>query len=664
MALSYGGDYNPEQWPEEVWPEDVRLMREAGVGLVTVGVFSWALLEPAEGRYEFGWLDRVLDLLHDGGIQVDLATATASPPPWLARAHPEMLPVTADGTRLWPGSRQAYCPSSPVFRAAATALARGLAERYHSHPALAMWHVGNEYGAHVARCWCDVSAQAFREWLGRRYGDVDALNAAWGTAFWSQRYGDLAEVLPPRSTPAQANPAQLLDFARFSSDELLACYTGERDVLRELSPGVPVTTNFMVPMVGSVDLHRWAGEVDVVANDHYLTVADPEAHLELALGGDVCRGLSGGAPWLLMEHSTSAVNWQPRNVAKQPGQMRRNSLAHVARGADGVLFFQWRASRAGAEKWHSALLPHAGTDSRIWREVVQLGADLRALAGVQGSRVHADVALLWDWECDWATGQGSLPSVDVTYLDAVRRWYSALWHRGITVDAVHPSADLSGYRLVLAPSLYLVDDPCAAALTTYVEGGGHLAVGYFSGLVDQHDRIRPGAYPGAFRDVLGLWIEEFFPLLQDQRVHLSGGGQASVWTELVHPAGAQVLDSFLDGPVAGGPAVTRHTHGRGVGWYVATRPDASTLAALLGRICEQAGVAPVVPGLPAGVEAVRRGRHLFVLNHLDREVAVATHGIEVLTGAEVTDTLELPPGGVGVVLEPAPEPQAQIPERR
>lgn len=648
--IAYGGDYNPEQWPEEVWPEDVRLMQQAGVTMVTVGVFSWALLEPREGTYEFGWLDRVLDLLHAGGIAVDLATATASPPPWFSRAHPETLPVTADGTRLWPGSRQAYCPSSPVFRAATAALARRLGERYAGHPALAMWHVGNEYGAHVARCWCDVSAQAFRGWLAERYGDVATLNAAWGTAFWSQRYGSLDEVLPPRSTPAQANPGQLLDFARFSSDELLACYTAERDVLREVSPGVPVTTNFMVPMVEAVDLHRWSGEVDVVANDHYLQAADPQAHVELSLGGDVCRGLSGGAPWLLMEHSTSAVNWQPRNVAKQPGQLRRNSLAHVARGADGVLFFQWRASRAGAERWHSALLPHAGTDSRTWREVVRLGEDLQALAEVEGSRVHADVALLWDWECWWATGDGSLPSEDVTFLDGVRRWYAALWDRGVTVDAVHPSADLSGYRLVLAPSLYLVADGPAAAVEAYVRGGGHLAVGYFSGLVDEHDRVRPGPCPGAFRQVLGLRTEELFPLREGEVVPLTGGGTATVWSELVHPEGAEVVDTFAGGPVPGGPAVTRHAHGGGVAWYVATRPDEASLAALLARVCDEAGAAPVAD-VPPGVEAVRRGRHLFVVNHTDRDVAVAATGTEVLSGAAVSGTLTVPAGDVAVVRE-------------
>src|SRR5690348_4871818 len=273
--LSFGGDYSPEQWPAEVWREDVALMRDAGVTMVTLGVFSWAWLEPAPGEYEFGWLDEVMDLLAGGGIAVDLATATASPPPWFSRAHPETLPVDRDGRMLTYGSRQAYCPSSPVYRDAAVALARRMAERYRNHPALAMWHVNNEYGCHVSRCYCDTSAAAFREWLRSRYKDIDELNAAWGTAFWSQRYADWA-------------------------DALLALYTAERDVLRELSPGVPVTTNFMAGLLDDVDYWRWASEVDVVSTDHYLSADVADNWLGLAYAADLTRSLAGGE-WLLME---------------------------------------------------------------------------------------------------------------------------------------------------------------------------------------------------------------------------------------------------------------------------------------------------------------------------------------------------------------------------
>jgi ABC-type glycerol-3-phosphate transport system permease component len=335
-GLAYGGDYNPEQWPEQTWADDVRRMREAGVNLVTVGVFSWALLEPADGTYEFGWLDRVLDLLHENGIAVDLATATASPPPWFSTAHPETLPVAPDGTRLWPGGRQAWCPSSPVFRAKAVALVDQLAKRYAEHPALVLWHVSNELGCHNAHCYCDVSAAAFRGWLQRRYGTLDALNDAWGTAFWSQRYYEWEHILPPRDRPAGYNPTHVLDFARFSSDELLDHYRAERDALRATTPDVPVTTNLMVQAhIRALDYWSGLRSSTVVANDHYLDhrLVSAEPHVELAFAADLTRGIAGGQPWLLMETSTSAVNWQPHNVAKAPGSCGRNRVP--ARGSAG-----------------------------------------------------------------------------------------------------------------------------------------------------------------------------------------------------------------------------------------------------------------------------------------------------------------------------------------
>jgi beta-galactosidase len=641
--LAYGGDYNPEQWPEETWREDVRLMREAGVNLVSVGIFSWALLEPEPGRFDFGWLDRVIDLLHENGVRVDLATATASPPPWFSRAHPESLPVTFDGRTLWPGGRQAYCPSSPAYRAAAARLVEAIATRYADHPALALWHVNNEFGCHVARCYCDVSAAAFRVWLQRRYDTLDALNEAWGTAFWSQHYSAWEDINPPRQAPNFANPTQQLDFARFSSDELLDCYRAERAILARIAPGVPVTTNFMTPAFKPLDYFKWAPEQDVVSTDHYLRPAEGDTRLDLALSGDLTRGLAGGKPWLLMEHSTSAVNWQARNLAKRPGQMRRDALAHVARGADGTLFFQWRASRRGAEKFHSGMVPHAGTDSRVWREVVQLGEDLRRLAPVRGSRVAADVALLWDYESWWAVELDSHPSADATYLDRVRAFHGALWRAGVTVDVVHPAADLSGYRLVLVPSLYLVGDATAEALARYVRLGGHLVISYFSGIVDGDDAIRLGGYPGAFRELLGVRTEEFAPLAEGETARLDDGSTATVWSEDLRLEGAEAVASFVDGPVPGRPAITRHAVGDGIAWYVATRIDP---APLLARVCAQAGVEPVLPGLPDGVEAVRRrgagGDFVFVLNHTGAPVAVG--GTDLLGGDGV-----VPPGGVAVM---------------
>ncbi len=645
-GISLGCDYNPEQWPRAVWREDVELMQEAGVGFVTLGVFSWALLEPEPGVFDFEWFDEVVGLLHDGGIAIDMATATAAPPPWLTFAHPEILTVDHEGHTLWPGSRQSWCPSSPVFREHALALVDQMATRYGQHPAVRLWHVSNELGCHNGRCWCDVSAAAFRRWLGERYGcDINSLNDAWGTAFWSQHYTDFEQVLPPRITPAVPNPTHQLDFARFSSDALLDYHRAERDVLRRHS-GVPVTTNFMVSSHQSdQDYFAWAPEMDVVSQDHYLDhrLAHPRA--EQAFTDDLTRGVAGGS-WLLMESATSAVNWQPVNVAKRPGELMLDSLRHVARGADGVGFFQWRASQAGGEKFHSALLPHAGRESARFREVVALGAALKAIGEVAGAPVAADVAMLWDWNAWWACDLDSHPSGALRYKDAPNRWHRAMTELGATVDVVHPSADLSGYALVIVPTLYLCSDALAPALQTVVDRGGHVLVTYFSGIVDERDHIRLGGYPGAFRSLLGVRSEEFAPLLPSESVRLDDGSHADLWTEVLTVSDADVVTSYVDGPVPGTPAVTR----RGSAWYVATRLDEAATAALAQQITQEAGVQRG-DGARAGVEIVRRGQYLFVLNRSTEVAEVSVDGVDLLTGATHNGMITVGSGSVAVVRE-------------
>ena len=657
-GIAYGGDYNPEQWPPETWEQDARLMREADVSVVSLGIFSWALLEPQQGHFDLDWVGEVMDLMHRSGVSVDLATATASPPPWLSHQHPEILPQRADGSRLWPGGRQAWCPSSPVFRERALSLVTALATRFADHPALVMWHVSNELGGHNARCFCDVSAADFRRWLQHRYEVLHRLNDAWGTSFWSQRYTDWEQILPPRTAPTFPNPTQQLDFSRFCSDALLDHYRAERDVLHRLSPGVPVTTNFMVMShVRDMDYFAWAREVDVVSNDHYLEAHDPDAHIELAWSADLTRGVAGGKPWFLMEHSPSAVNWQARNIAKQPGQMRRNSLAHVARGADAVCFFQWRAARAGAEKYHSGMVPHAGTDTRVWREVVELGETLSAIAEVAGSTVRAQVAVLFDWQARWGAELDSHPSRDLTYLDMMQALYRALWDAGVTVDFVHPDGDLSAYRLVVVPTLYVTTDHSAANVQSYVERGGQALITYWSGVVDEFDHVRLGGYPGAFRDLLGVSTEEFYPLREGEQVHLAGGpldgATAGVWTELLTLRGAKEVSSYVDGPLPGIPALTRNNAGTGTAWYLATRAGPAGLAALMRELCASAGVETHDMD---GVEIVRRhgagASYLFVLNHTNAEVLVPANGTDLVTGQACSGTVGISAGSVAVVREP------------
>ncbi|HYN29423.1 MAG TPA: beta-galactosidase [Dermatophilaceae bacterium] len=659
--LALGCDYNPEQWPREVWPEDVALMREAGLTFVTLGVFSWSLLEPEEGRFDLDWLAEVMDLLHDGGIAVDLATGTASPPPWLATAYPQVLPVDREGRTRWPGGRQHWCPSSALFTEKATALTAAMAARFADHPALAMWHVSNEYGCHHAPCYCDTCAVAFRTWLERRYGDVAALGEAWGTAFWSQRHTSFAQVLPPRLAPTPSNPAQVLDYARFTSDALLAQYLAEKEVLGRLSPGVPVTTNFMTHShFRHLDYHRWAPHQDVVSTDHYLVARQEQPEAELAFSGDLTRGLASGRPWLLMEHSTSAVNWQPVNPAKDPGQMLRNAVSHLAHGADGLAFFQWRASRAGSEKYHSALLPHAGTDTRIWRDVLALGALLGRAGAVAGTRVEADVALLWDYEAGWALDQPNQPSTRMRYGDDAHALHAALLDLGIATDVVHPDADLTAYRLIVVPTLHLCTDASAANVAGAAAGGAHVLVTCWSGIVDEHDRVRLGGYPGAFRELLGVRVEEVWPLLPGEHRTLDDGATATVWSEDVGLEGAEATATFADGPLAGRAAVTRRPGAGAAGaagdaWYLATRLHGAALSRLVERIATAAGVtAPVAA--PVGVERVRRrgpqGSFLFLTNRTADTLTVDATGHDLVTDTPADGALALAPGAVAVLIEP------------
>ncbi|MEP7054114.1 MAG: beta-galactosidase [Actinomycetota bacterium] len=654
-GFSFGGDYNPEQWPESVWQEDIQLMQQAGVNLVTVAVFSWSFLETRRDTFEFAWLDRIMDLLHAGGIGVDLATATASPPPWLTYEHPEILPVMADGTVRYSGGRQAFCISSPVYRERSRVLVEQLATRYGNHPALKLWHVSNEIGCHNAHCFCEVSAAAFRVWLRSRYRTLDELNEAWGTAFWSQRYTEWEQITTPRLSTYIRNPGQQLDFFRFSSDELLHNFRIERDILHRITPDVPVTTNFM-SMSGTKNMNyfRWAAEVDVVSTDHYAIADQPDRHIELAMCADLTRGFARGAPWLLMEHSTSAVNWQARNGAKAPGELKRNSLAHVAHGADSVMFFQWRQSSFGSERYHSGMVPHAGTDTQVFRAVSGLGQDLKSMADVIGSTIGADVAIVFDYEAWWALELDSHPSSHVRYMDRVYSHYKALWNDGIAVDIVHPTADLTAYRLVIVPNLYLVSDDVTARVTAYVHGGGTVVIGYLSGIVDERNHVRQGGFPGAFRELLGVRSEEFFPLAVGEVVQLSDGTTADLWTELLHLDGAEAIVEYIDGPLPAVPAITRKTQGNGTAWYVAARLDDAGMAALTRRIASEVGLTTVAQSAE-GVEVTRRSNGdrswLFVINHTDSEVLVHANGTELFTGATVTDNLTVAAGACAVVHE-------------
>lgn len=661
-GLSFGGDYSPEQWSWDVVLEDMELMRRAGVNLVTLGVFSWVVHEPRDGEFDFSWLDRMLDLLHENGIRVDLATPTAAVPMWLHEAHPEILPHDIHGHPLAPGGRLGWCASSPVFRSYALRIVERLAEHVAGHPAVRLWHVSNELGGGNARCHCAVSNARFREWVAEKYGDVPSLNAAWGMAFWGNSYSSFDEVTTPWGLTAH-NPGQLLDYERFSSDELLSHYRAEREVLQRFTPDVPITTNFMVGIgTDVVDYTRWADEMDIVANDHYTVGPDPLKHQDIAFSGDRMRGMSKGAPWMLMEHATGAGSWHPVNQPKTPDEIVRHALAHVARGSDSVLFFQWRASISGTEQFHSAMVPHAGADSVVYRTIVDLGAKLSALAEVQGSRVESGrVALLHDNEAGWALRSGLKPQNPQRYADTARALHTALFQRAVTVDVLAPWAALDGYALVIVPGLFLLSDENARAIEEFVESGGTAIVTWFSGIVDENNTVRRGGYPGILRSVVGASSEEFFPLDADQSVALSNGWTGRRWMERVRPVdptdGAESIADYAEGGYRGGPAIVRRRLGEGVAWYLTTDLDTASLDDLMGRVLSETGVRPAAEVAP-GVEAVRRtapdADYLFLLNHTDETGWAHTRGVDLLTGRAHADRVVLEPGAVAVIREERP----------
>ncbi|WP_270546981.1 beta-galactosidase [Bifidobacterium pseudocatenulatum] len=663
----YGGDYNPDQWPEEVWDDDVRLMKKAGVNLVSVGIFSWAKIETSEGVYDFDWLDRIIDKLGEAGIAVDLASATASPPMWLTQAHPEVLWKDYRGDVCQPGARQHWRPTSPVFREYALKLCRAMAEHYKGNPYVVAWHVSNEYGCHNRFDYSEDAEHAFQQWCEERYGTIDAVNDAWGTAFWAQRMNDFSEIVPPRfiGDGNFMNPGKLLDFKRFSSDALKAFYIAERDTLAEITPDLPLTTNFMVSASGSVlDYDDWGDEVDFVSNDHYFIPG--EAHLdELAFSASLVDGIARKDPWFLMEHSTSAVNWREINYRKEPGQLVRDSLAHVAMGADAVCYFQWRQSKAGAEKFHSAMVPHAGEDSAVFRDVCELGADLNKLSdeGILGSRLaKSRVAVVFDYESEWATEHTATPTQHVHHVDEPLAWFRALADQGVTADVVPVRGAWDDYEMVVLPSVYLLSEETTRRVRDYVVGGGRLVVTYYTGISDEKDHVWLGGYPGSIRDVVGVRVEEFMPMGDDftgvpDRLGLSNGAVAHDIADVIGSVDgtATVLETFKDDPwtgMDGAPAIVAHTFGEGRSVYVGARLGRDGIALSLPEILDSLGMTEA-GGNDGRVLHVERecadgSRFVFSFNRTHETVRVPVEGEVVVSSFADVDgeTASIKPNGV------------------
>lgn len=615
-GIAFGGDYNPDQWSEETWDDDVRLMKKAGVNTVALAIFSWDRIQPQENRWDFGWLDRIIDKLGKAGIATDLASATATAPLWLYEKHPEVLPCDKFGHPVNAGSRQSWSPTSPVFKEYALTLCRKLAERYGANPYVTAWHMGNEYGWNNRNDYSDNALNAFRLWCERKYGTIGALNQAWGTTFWGQEMNSFDEVLIPRFMGADSmvNPGQKLDFERFGNDMLLDFYKAERDAIAEICPDKPFTTNFMVSTDQCcMDYADWANEVNFVSNDHYFHEGG-EMHLdELACSDALMDSFALGKPWYVMEHSTSAVQWKPLNMRKRKGETVRDSLAHVAMGADAINFFQWRASAFGAESFHSAMVPHAGEDTKLFRQVCELGETLQTLAdaGVQGSELErSDTAILFSAESEWATRSETLPSMKLNHWHDVRDWYRAFLDAGTRADIMPLKYDWSDYKTVVLPTVLMLSAVDTRRLADFVAAGGRVVVGYATGLIDENFHTWLGGYPGAgnglLRDMLGIRGEEFNILGsgvegEPEAIRLGAGGEVALedaaalngattrlWQNDVTVTGdrTQVLAMYAgeeadEWELDGMAAVTRNPYGAGEAYFVGCDLDVADLTKLI-----------------------------------------------------------------------------------
>jgi beta-galactosidase len=664
----YGGDYNPDQWPREVWEEDMRLFKLAHIDVATLPVFSWAKLQPEEDRYDFGWLDEVLDLMGRNSIYACLATSTAAHPAWMARKYPDVLRVDFEGRKRRFGRRHNSCPNSPTFRHYSVRLAEKLAERYKDHPTLVAWHVSNEYGGY---CYCDNCAAAFRVWLKERYGTLEELNRRWNSAFWNHTFFDWEEIVPPNALSEHYSPdstafqAISLDYCRFQSDSLLECYRLEYEAIKRHSPDVLVTTNLM-HRFKQLDYFKWAKYLDIVSWDSY--PQNDQNLADYAMWHDLMRGLKRGQPFMLMEQTPSQVNWAAYCGLKRPGVLRLWSYQAVAHGADTVMYFQLRQSLGSLEKFHGAVIAHAGHEhTRVFREVSELGRELAALNdAVIDGRTEARVAILFDWENWWALEYSAGPSKDLKYLPQVEKYYRALWQQNIPVDFVSPEMELDKYAVLVAPVAYLLQPGYAAKVEAFVARGGTFLTTFMSGLVDENDRVVPGGYPGELRKVTGVWVEEFdplFPGMQNEiRVEgtvpeLAGTHRAELLCSIMHAETAEVVGVYGQDFYAGTPALTRNRFGEGWAWYVGADPEAPFVARLLAHICAEQGIRPLM-WVPAGVEVTRRskdGRALtFILNHNSDPVTVdlgARSRTDLLRGEPITGKIGLSGRDVLILVE-------------
>lgn len=644
-TVLYGGDYNPEQWPKEIWLEDMRLMKKAHINIVTLNTFSWAALQPSEDEYCFDTLDQIMELVRENGLKVCMATSTGAHPAWMAKRHPDILRTEYNGMKRKFGGRHNSCPNSPTYRHYAAKLARQLVGRYKDYDNIVAWHISNEFGG---ECYCENCEKAFREWLKHRFGTIEELNRVFYTSFWGHTFYDWDEVVLPnlQSEHFMADGMDrtmfqgiTLEYRRFMSESMLECFRLEYEEIKKEMPEVPITTNLM-GFYKPLDYQRWAESMDFISWDAYPAPGDTPA--ETALTHDLMRGIKNQQSFVLMEQTPSVTNWQPYNKLKRPGQMRLLSYQAAAHGADAIQFFQIRRSVGACEKFHGAVIDHAGRDdTRVFREVEQLGAELQQLGGafLEGN-TPARTAIYFDWENWWALEYSAGPSIRMQYLDAVRDYYTAAFELNIPVNIIGMDDALDAYQVVIAPLLYMTKAGVDDKIRKFVKEGGIFITTYFSGIVDEHDIVIQGGYPGRLRDILGIWVEENDALPEGERNSFLYKGSiypAEILCDLMRLEGAEALSVYEQDFYQQTPAVTKNLFGKGCAYYVGTRSNHAFYHHFMEDIFKEAGISSTMV-TPDGVEAAVRvsgdREILFLMNHNAGEARVVMNGdyVDLLSG--------------------------------
>ena len=651
--IIHGGDYNPDQWIDtpEIWDEDMRLMNLAHVNSATVGIFSWAMLEPEEGVYNFDFLDRILDKLHENGKDVILATPSGARPVWLSKKYPEVLRVEETGVRNEYGVRHNHCLTSPVYREKVRNINRRLAERYKNHPAVKMWHISNEY---CGECHCDLCQEAFRSWLKVEYhNSLDELNSKWWNGFWSHQVTDWSQINSPKFRGENHVSAMKLAWRRFVSDSHISFFENEIAPLREITPDIPVTTNFM-KLYDGIDYQAFAKKLDLVSWDNY-PAWDKGNNLQeacdTAFVHDAFRTMGGGRPFFMMESTPSLVNWHNVNKLPRPGRQELSSIQAVAHGADSVQYFQWRKSRGGHEKYHGAVVDHCGHENtRVFKEVSHLGEVLEKLSDVVGGESNSQVAVVADWQNSWAVKYFCGYNNDHRdYFEECIKWYKPFRDKGISVDVIAMDDDFSKYKLVIAPFLYMLKDGTIERIESYIKNGGNFVTTYLSCLVDKDDLCYLSGFPAnQLKDVFGVWCEETDALPEGMKNSVAYSGKSYDVVkvcDLLHSKGAEILGEYETDFYAGRPAVTENNFGNGKAYYVAFRNDGNFADDFAEKLIADASITPdTAIEAGEGVTVRKRGELIFAMNFADgeSEITLDKEYTDVVSGQTVSGKVTLP----------------------